>query len=76
MQTPTEQPMPAGQAVKRPRPAKRPSLRAAINAKCKDCVYDPLGPGNWRQQVTACRITDCPLWPLRPRSVPQTRAGR
>ena len=47
----------------------RPSMRAAINAMCKGCVYDPeSGLGTWRQQVEACRITDCPLWPLRPKS--------
>lgn len=45
------------------------SLRAAINAKCKDCIYDPLsGLGNWRQQVTACTIKTCSLWPVRPLS--------
>jgi len=43
------------------------SLRAAINAKCKDCIYDPhSGLGNWRQQVTLCTIKTCPLWPVRP----------
>jgi hypothetical protein len=45
------------------------SLRAAINAKCKDCIYDPLsGLGNWRQQVTGCTAKTCPLWPVRPLS--------
>jgi hypothetical protein len=47
---------------------KRPSMRAAINAMCKGCIYDPAEPGNWRQQVGACQITGCPLWPLRPTS--------
>jgi len=50
------------------------SLRRAINEKCKDCIYDPLcGGGNWRQQVSACAIKSCPLWPYRPQS--QSRAG-
>ena len=45
------------------------SLRDAINAKCKDCIYDPLsGLGAWREQVTACTATECPLYPVRPRS--------
>lgn len=45
------------------------SLRAAINAKCKWCIYDPLsGLGNWRQQVTGCTAKTCPLWPVRPLS--------
>lgn len=45
------------------------SLRDAINAKCKDCIYDPLsGQGAWREQVTACTATGCPLYPVRPKS--------
>ena len=44
------------------------SLRKAINEKCKDCIYDKLGEGNWRQQVTACTCTTCPLYPVRPQS--------
>jgi hypothetical protein len=45
------------------------SLRQAINAKCKDCIHDPLcGGGQWRQQVEACTAKSCPLWAARPRS--------
>jgi|GEM_PF-1462760 len=45
----------------------KPSLRAAINAKCKDCTYDPLsGGGTWREQVAQCSSVNCPLWPVRP----------
>jgi len=45
------------------------SLRAAINAKCKDCIYDPKsGLGTWRQQVEGCTSRNCPLWPHRPTS--------
>ena len=43
-------------------------MRAAINAKCKDCIYDSCAPGNWRQQVHACHIKSCSLWPYRPLS--------
>jgi hypothetical protein len=43
------------------------SLRAAINAKCKDCIYDPkCGGGTWREQVAQCSAIRCPLWPYRP----------
>ena len=43
------------------------SLRNAINAKCKECIYDPIGgSGKWRQQVEACTSWDCPLFPVRP----------
>ena len=48
---------------------KRPSMRAAINAKCKDCIYDKEGVGTWRAQVGACTSTDCPLYVVRPKSI-------
>jgi len=45
------------------------SLRAAINAKCKECIYDPIaGKGTWRQQVEACTAPTCPLYSVRPTS--------
>ena len=51
---------------------KRPSMRKAINEKCKECIYDPLsGLGTWRQQTEGCTSTDCPLYELRPRSGPK-----
>jgi hypothetical protein len=46
--------------------SKRLSLRKAINDKCKDCIYDELDKGNWRQQVGDCRVFNCPLYPVRP----------
>ena len=53
------------------------SLRAAINAKCRECIYDPYpGSGNWRQQVEACTSPDCPLFSVRPISRPETDAQR
>lgn len=43
------------------------SLRKAINAKCRDCSFDPLsGGGTWRAQVAQCSVIECPLWPVRP----------
>ena len=48
---------------------RKPSMRRAINAKCKECIYDPIGgDGTWRAQVEACTVTGCPLYPLRPTS--------
>lgn len=44
----------------------RPSLREAIDAKCKDCIFDECEPGRWRQQVAACTCITCPLYPVRP----------
>jgi len=45
------------------------SLRSAINAKCRECIYDPhSGMGNWRQQVSACSVTRRALWVVRPQS--------
>jgi hypothetical protein len=43
----------------------------AINAKCKDCIYDPVDFGTWRQQVEACTSTDCALWEHRPKVTKQ-----
>lgn len=46
----------------------RMSLRAAIDAKCRECGYDAkCGAGTWREQVEACPATTCPLYPVRPR---------
>ena len=40
---------------------------AAINANCRACIYDPKsGMGHWRQQVAACTVYACALWPVRP----------
>jgi hypothetical protein len=51
----------------------RPSLRAAIDAFCKACIYDPgNGNGAWREQVDACSSSNCPLHEVRPR----TTSGR
>jgi hypothetical protein len=51
------------------------SLRAAVNAKCKSCIYDPgSGNGAWREQVEACSSSNCPLHPFRPISGAKTRA--
>jgi hypothetical protein len=46
---------------------KRPSMRKAINDKCKECIYDAVsGPGTWRQQVEACTSKSCSLYAVRP----------
>lgn len=43
------------------------SLRGAIDAFCKACIYDAIGGnGTWRQQVEACTSRKCPLYPVRP----------
>lgn len=49
------------------------SLRKAINEHCKSCGYDPLdkGHGAWREQITACPVTNCAIWPVRPKSKPR-----
>ena len=40
----------------------------AIAAKCRDCSYDPLAGGTWKQQTEGCNAPTCPLYPYRPRS--------
>ncbi len=52
------------------------SRQKAINDKCRDCIYDPQAPGNWRQQTGACTIKTCSLWPYRPVSTPDKRTSR
>ncbi len=42
------------------------SLRKAINDKCRECIYDPMAEGNWRQQISACTSPKCPLYAHRP----------
>jgi hypothetical protein len=57
--------------------AKRLTRQGAINAKCKDCQYDSAERGNWKQQVTDCQGTDCPLYAYRPvsRAASRTASG-
>jgi len=45
------------------------SLKKAIEEKCKDCTYDRMSPGTWREQVEQCNIQKCALWPVRPMSI-------
>jgi hypothetical protein len=45
------------------------SLRQAINAKCRECIHDPLAGGTWRAQVEACTCTRCPLFAFRPKTI-------
>lgn len=45
---------------------KRLSMRKAINAKCRDCIYDELAAGSAAVQIELCESIDCPLWPVRP----------
>jgi hypothetical protein len=57
--------------------ALRLSLRAAVDAKCKSCIYDPEeGNGTWREQVQACPSANCPLHPVRPLTVKAQKAGK
>jgi hypothetical protein len=55
----------------------RLSLRAAINAMCKSCLYDPgNGNGAWREQVQGCSSSNCPLHSVRPLPVKATKSGK
>ena len=60
-------------AEERAKMAQKPGLRVRIDMMCKSCIYDPLGEGNWRQQVGNCTVTTCPLYDVRPVSKPKTR---
>ena len=42
------------------------SLRRAVNAYCRSCIYDPGDIGTAAQQIACCIVTECPLYPFRP----------
>ena len=55
----------------------RLSLRSAINAMCKSCLYDPgNGNGAWREQVRGCSSSSCALHPVRPLPVKARKSGK
>lgn len=41
-------------------------LRAAVDAKCRNCGGQEGGKRYWRLHVSACPVTNCPLWRVRP----------
>lgn len=52
------------------------SLKKCIEDKCKDCTYDPLAGGTWREQVEQCRVKSCPLYAVRPVTTATLHAKR
>ncbi len=42
------------------------SRKEAINAKCKECIYDKDDKGTVRQQIAMCTSRTCPLFGYRP----------
>jgi len=44
-------------------------LRGSIDAKCCECIYDPMGDGSWRSQVENCTSFSCPLYEVRAKSI-------
>lgn len=63
----TDRPVKAANPTAQRRSGARPSLRAAIDAMCRSCIYDARQPGTWRAQVAACTARTCPLYAVRPR---------
>jgi len=53
---------------KQPESRPKRSMRAAINAMCRQCIYDPHAAGTWRKQVQECTAPDCALYAYRPTS--------
>jgi hypothetical protein len=43
--------------------------QVAIDAKCKDCCYDELDIGTWREQVERSPCGSCPLYEFRPKTI-------
>lgn len=50
------------------------NFRKAIDAKCKECIYDPYSEGTWREQVENCTSYSCALYPLRSVRIAQKTA--
>ena len=48
----------------------------AIEEKCRDCNYDPLDNGTWRQQIESCTSEDCSLWHFRPITIAKKQENR
>ena len=61
--------LPLEQPITIQKRANKPSLRAKINAKCSECIYDPYAEGSWRKQVENCTSYKCPLFKVRPTSI-------
>ncbi len=49
------------------------SRKLAIEAKCRDCIYDEKECGTWRQQVESCTCYECPLFNYRPLTIKSIR---
>jgi len=49
--------------------SERGGFRGRINAMCIECLYCPGEGGSWRQQVEACTVKTCPLYPVRPKKL-------
>lgn len=47
---------------------KKGGLRARIDAKCCECLYDTQSGGTWRKQVENCTSETCPLFAVRTKS--------
>lgn len=45
---------------------KYPTRKKAIDANCKECIYDPLAGGTWLEQVEKCITPHCALYSFRP----------
>lgn len=43
----------------------RRNLKAAVEAMCRQCIYDPNAAGSEAVQVELCTAYDCALWPVR-----------
>ena len=54
------------------REAGKAGFRGICNAKCIECIYDPIMPGTWRKQVEECTATTCPIYPKRATSSGET----
>ena len=47
----------------------KPKLRAKIDAKCYECIYDSHAEGSLRKQTKNCTSYACPLYSVRPKTI-------
>ena len=47
--------------------------KQAIDEKCKDCNYDSLAGGTWKEQIENCNSPDCSLYDFRPLTASTTK---
>lgn len=51
-------------------------MKGKVTAMCISCKYDPHARGTFRQQISACKYTACPLYDVRPTTTNNTGVAK